>query len=74
LADELQILSARVIGQGIRAGRDLQGALVELEQVSASQIGTIASADIVAQVRGRTALYQEAVPIVQQIAQVRLEK
>jgi multidrug resistance protein MdtO len=74
LADELQTLSARVIDHDVRPNHDLQDALVELERVSASQIGTIASADIVAQVRGRLALYQEAVPIVQQIAQVRLEK
>jgi len=74
LADELQTLSARVIGQDVRPDRDLQRALVELERVSASQIGTIASVDVVAQVRARLALYQEAVPIVQQIARLRLEK
>jgi multidrug resistance protein MdtO len=74
LADELQTLSARVIGQDVRPDHDLQGALVELERVSASQIVTIASADVVAQIRGRLALYQEAVPIVQQIAQLKLEK
>jgi hypothetical protein len=74
LADELQTLSARVIGQDVRPDHDLQGALAELERVSASQIVTIASADVVAQIRGRLALYQEAVPIVQQIAQLRLEK
>jgi multidrug resistance protein MdtO len=74
LADELQSLSARVIGHDVRPDHDLQGALVELERVSASQIGTIASADVVAQVRGRLALYQEAVPIVQQMARLRLEK
>jgi multidrug resistance protein MdtO len=75
LADELHILSARVIGRDVRADRgDLQGAVVELEHVAATQIGTIASADVVAQVRGRLALYQEAVPIVQEIARVSLEK
>jgi multidrug resistance protein MdtO len=74
LADELHILSARVIGREVRPDHDFQGALVELERVSASQVATIGSADVVAQARARLALYQEAVPIVQQMAQVRLAK
>src|SRR6266481_9045149 len=45
LADELQTLSARVIDHDVRPNHDLQDALVELERVSASHIGTIASAD-----------------------------
>ncbi len=74
LANELQTISARVIGQGVSPDYDVQRALVELERVSTSQIGTIASADVVAQVRARLALYQEAVPSVLQIARLRLEK
>lgn len=74
LANELQTASARVIGQGVSPDYDLQRALVELERVSISQIGTIASPDVVAQVRARLALYQEAVPIVLQMAGLRLEK
>jgi multidrug resistance protein MdtO len=74
LADELRTLSARLIGREVGPDKDLQGAFVQLEQVAATQIATIGSADVVGQIRGRTALYQQAVPIVQQIAQVRLEK
>jgi hypothetical protein len=74
LADELQIVSSRVIGQDVRPDHDLQGTLVELEQAATSQMGNIASADVVGQVRARLALYQETVPIVQQIARLKLEK
>jgi multidrug resistance protein MdtO len=74
LANELQTVSARVIGQGVSPDYDVQRALVELERVSTSQIGTITSPDVVAQVRARLALYQEAVPIVLQMARLRLEK
>jgi hypothetical protein len=73
LADELQIQSARVAGQDVRSDGDLQGALVELEQVAASQTRKIANADVVAQVRERLALYQQAVPIVQQMTRVKLQ-
>jgi multidrug resistance protein MdtO len=72
LADELQTLSARVIGQEVRPDHDLQGALVQLEHVAAAQLEAIASADVAAQVRARLALYQEAVPIVLQMARPRL--
>jgi multidrug resistance protein MdtO len=74
LADELQTASSRVTGQDVRPAHDLQAALAELERVSASQIGTITSADVAAQVRARVGLYRDAVPIVQQIARLRLEK
>lgn len=47
---------------------------MELEQLASSQLGNMTSADVVAQVRARLALYQETVPIVQQLAQVRFEK
>jgi multidrug resistance protein MdtO len=74
LAQKLQILGARIVGQEVRSDRDLQATLVELEQVAAPQIATIGSADAVAQVRARLLLYQEAVPIVEQIARLNLEK
>jgi multidrug resistance protein MdtO len=74
LADELQILSARIIRKEIRPDHDLQGTLIELERVSASQIGTITSSDVVAQVRARATLYRQVVRIVQQMARLRLEK
>jgi hypothetical protein len=74
LANELQTVSAHVMGQDISLDHDVQRALGELERVSTSQIPTIASADVVAQVRARLALYQEAVPIVQQMARLTLEE
>jgi hypothetical protein len=74
LADELHTLGARIIGKQTRPDRDMQGAVAELEQVAATHIATIGSADVVAHVRARLALYQEAVPIVQQMARVSLEK
>ncbi len=73
LADELQILGGRAIGQDSRPDQDLQAALVELEQAVAAQIGAIADADVAAQVRARLALYQETVPLVLQMARLRLE-
>jgi hypothetical protein len=74
LADELQILGARVIGREQRPDNNLQGAVVELEQAVASQMGAIANADIAEQIRARLVLYQEAVPILLQMARVRLEE
>ena len=47
---------------------DLQGALVELEQTATAQINTVADAGVAAHIRARLALYQEAVPIVLQLA------
>jgi multidrug resistance protein MdtO len=72
LAKELQILGARVIGRDARPDQDLQTALDELEQTVASQIGAIANADLAAHVRARVALYQEAVPLVLQMARPEL--
>jgi len=81
LADELQLLGARVTGQVFtgsagalasapddRPEKDLQCALVELEQAVASHMGGVADADVAAQVRARLALYQESVPLVLQMA------
>jgi multidrug resistance protein MdtO len=73
LSDQLQTLGARVIGRDVRPDHDLQGALVQLEQVAAAQMGNIPSADVVAQARARLALYQETAPIVQQMARLKLE-
>jgi uncharacterized membrane protein YccC len=70
LADELQILGGRVISRNDRPDQDLQVALVALEQTVASQIGAIANEDLAAHIRARVALYQEAVPIVQQMARL----
>jgi hypothetical protein len=70
LADELQILGARVVSRDDRPDQDLQVALVALEQTVASQIGAIANEDLAAHIRARVALYQEAVPIVQKMARL----
>jgi len=67
-AAELQILAARAIDPTDQPDQNLQGALVQLEQEVASQIGAIADASVVEQVRARFALYQAAVPIVSQMA------
>jgi multidrug resistance protein MdtO len=72
LADELQILGDRVIGQEHQPDKNLQGGVVELKQVVASQIGAIANTDVAEQIRARLVLYQEAVPILLQMARVRL--
>jgi multidrug resistance protein MdtO len=72
LADELQILGARAIGKDDRPHRDLQGALAELEQSVTSQIEAIDDPGVVAQIRARLALYQEAVPIVAQMARLQV--
>ena len=74
LADELQILGARVTGQDARQAQDLRGALVEIEQAVASQLRAIADADVTEQVRSRLALYQEAVPLVLEMQRMRLQQ
>lgn len=72
LADELQILSARVTGHDNRPEQDLSGALAELDHAVAIQIPEIADADVAGQVRGRLSLYKEVVPIVLQMTRLRL--
>jgi hypothetical protein len=74
LAEELQILGDRVVGADHRPNPDLKGALVELEHEVDSEIGAIANADVVAQIRARLALWQEAVPLVLQIARLKFEQ
>jgi multidrug resistance protein MdtO len=74
LCDQLQTTSASIVGRDVRRDHDLQRALVELEQVAASQMGNIASAEVVAEVRARLELYQRAVPIVKQITRLESEK
>jgi multidrug resistance protein MdtO len=72
LADELQILGDNVTGQEHQPHKNLQGAIVELETAVNSQLGAIANSDIAEQIRARLELYQEAVPILLQMARVRL--
>jgi len=67
LADVLQVLGDRMMGKD-RPMQELEGALIELEQTVAAQINAVADAGLVAQIRARLALYQEAVPIVLQLA------
>jgi len=89
LADELQILAARALGNagangartlvrrnvGVtnRSQQDLPAALIELEQSVASQTNRITDSDVAAQVRARLALYQDAVPIVMEIQRLEAE-
>jgi multidrug resistance protein MdtO len=72
LADELQILGARVAGQDDRPDLDLQGALVALELAVSLEIGAITEGDVATQIRSRLQLYQDAVPAVLQMARLRL--
>ena len=74
LANELEVLAARLIGRDHRQDEDLQGALVEVEQWVASQIGTITDADLTAQILARVELYQETVPVVLQMARLEIEE
>jgi len=74
LADELQILSARVTGHDNRPDQDLSGALAELDQVVAIQIPQLADADVAGQVRARLSLYKDVVPIVLQMTRLRLSE
>jgi multidrug resistance protein MdtO len=73
LANELQILGARVIGREQRPDQDLQGAIGDLERTVASRIDGITDAGLVEQIRARLALYQEAVPIVAQMTRLQAE-
>jgi hypothetical protein len=74
LADELQVLGARLIGKNDRADLDLKKALNDLERTVISQAPRIANADVAAQIRARLLLHQKAVPIVQQITRLKLEQ
>jgi len=74
LSEQLQTLSARIMGDDVRPDHDSPGALVELEQVAAAQMGNIADVDVVAQIRARLELYQQAVLIVQHLRGLKLEK
>ena len=74
LADELQILAARIVGRDDRPDQDLQGALAELEQAVASQSGAIANAELAAQIRARLTLYQDAMLIVLQLTRLGLKE
>jgi multidrug resistance protein MdtO len=71
LSDELQLLGARLAAKDDRADLDLQNALNDLERTVSSEI---VNADVAAQIHARLLLYQEAVPLVQQITRLKLEK
>jgi multidrug resistance protein MdtO len=73
LANELEVLAARINGRNDRQDEDLQGALVEVEQSVASS-GTITDADVAAQIHARLELYQASVPVVMQLARLRIEE
>jgi multidrug resistance protein MdtO len=73
LANELEVLAARINGRDNRQDEDLQGALVEVEQWVASRIGTVTDADVAAQIHARLELYRESVPVVMQMAQLKTE-
>jgi len=74
LANEFEILADRVIGHDNRQDEDLQRAIVEVEQSVASQIGSITDSDIAAQIHARLELYQETVPVVLQMAHLKIEE
>ena len=64
LAGMLLNFADRVEGKPERPMPDLPSALAELEQTVAAQINTVTDANVVAQIRARLTLYQEAVPLV----------
>jgi multidrug resistance protein MdtO len=70
LADLLLNLSDRVEGKPERPMPELQAALRELEQSVAAHIASVADANIVAQIRARLALYQEAVPFAMKLVRL----
>ena len=72
LANMLDSLSDRLAGRAERAIPDVQAALVELEQTTATQINSVHDIALAAQIRGRVALYQEAVPITTELARAQL--
>jgi multidrug resistance protein MdtO len=68
LAEVLLCLSDRVRGKPERPLPDLSAALPELDQALAREIKTISDPHLLAQIRGRLALYQETLPIVVKLA------
>jgi multidrug resistance protein MdtO len=74
LANELEVLAARVNGRNQRQDEDLQSALVAVEQSAVEQSGTITDADVAAQIQARLELYQASVPVVIQMARLRIEE
>jgi len=74
LANELEVLATRVRGREDRQDEDLRGALVEVEQSVVSQSGTITDVDTAAQIHARLELYQASVPVVMQMARLRIEQ
>jgi multidrug resistance protein MdtO len=70
LADLLLNLSDRVDGKPERPVPDLSAALAELEQAVAEQIKFLSDSNLVAQIRARLTLYQEAVPIAMKLTRL----
>jgi multidrug resistance protein MdtO len=73
LAQVLLIFSNRVEGEPEGPMPDLPVALVELEKTVATQIHTVADANVAAQIRARLGLYQEAVPLVMKLTSLRVD-
>jgi hypothetical protein len=63
LAEGLEVLSDRMAGQIGRTMPDLQLALTSLEETVSQQIHTVSDSGLVAHIRARLTLYQEAVAI-----------
>ncbi|MDB6039006.1 MAG: hypothetical protein JWM99_2847 [Verrucomicrobiales bacterium] len=72
LADMLDNLSDRLAGRAERPLADVQGALAGLEETVATQIDGVRDTALAAQIRGRLALYQEATPLVVELARLQL--
>jgi multidrug resistance protein MdtO len=70
LADLLLNLSDRVEGKSERPVPDLSAALAELEQTVTEQIKSVTDSNLVAQIRARLTLYQEAVPIAMKLTRL----
>jgi len=70
LAELLLNLSDRVEGKPERPVPDLSVALAELEQAVTEQIKFVSDSNLVAQIRARLTLYQEAVPIAMKLTRL----
>jgi multidrug resistance protein MdtO len=73
LANMLDNLSDQLAGRAERSVADVHTALAELEQTIATQINDVHDTALAAQIRGRTALYQEATSIAAELARVQLK-
>jgi multidrug resistance protein MdtO len=71
LAEVLLNLADRVEGKPERLMPDLPSALAELEKTVATEIKHVSDTNVAAQVRARLTLYQEAVPFVMKLMNLR---